>query len=430
MNTGIRRALILVVIGLMMASASIRLTAATPSGQRAQSSTELMVPPNSYFSGILATSVSQSMANSTFFAPFSYNPLTFNITGKFLSFIYSGASQNQDNIAIYDVHVNETPFSNVSRVVYSQYQVLSTGGLVLGHGVIGSIFYAYTNNTMLIAHDNPQALIQVFSYGASATVQAILSQGLQPNSKYTISPSSGTTATTNGTVAVMFNDTQLAGYFVSEGSDFTEAHSTGGIYSVTKRVLSGSYINSFSVPSGDSDYASTLSIIAQGMRHNTISYYAAVTMQGGQAAYDGAYFNNALRVQQMTVSRGDIQLQMTAMQPGMPNTVVLLVSSSIFNGSISSLSVEVNGRQVVNSSSLPSIVAPYGNSTLENTTSLGSYTIITVYSPGNMASLHIYVPASGQTGSLAAFVLPFVSAALLIGVASVLLFRRKRDEGQ
>lgn len=424
MQNKLKKIMILALLGLMLGSAAMpNVSAQSHRAQAANTeSVKFAVSPNPYFSGILTTTVSIAPINTTFFAPFVYNETNFTVSGKFMSFrFYSGSG----SIGLYGVSVNQSPLANVSRTLYSEYMIPSAGTF-LAAGVEGSIFYAYTNTTLLIAHNNPEGLIQVFTYRSNVTVQAVLSVGLQPNSKFTITQTESTML--NGTVAMMFNDTELAGYFVSDGSDFSSQLVSGGYYYVLKTVPENSYLNSFSIPNGESPYATVLSTIAQAMNHNTISYYAAVTLTAGQASVDAAYFNNALRMEQMSVSSGDVNMQFSKLQAGVPNMVVLMLSDAIFNGTASNLVVDVNGQRVTNLSSLPSILNPFGNSTRQNTTTAGSYTIVTVYSPTTISSLHIYTVAPQPANSLTV-IAPFAGALAVIVVASVLLFRRKNSGG-
>ncbi len=424
MQNKFKKIMILTLLGLMLASAAVPVFSTQPHKAQAakQESVTFAVSPNPYFQRILTTTASFAPINTTFFAPFVYNETNFTVSGKFMSFrFYTGSG----SIGFYNVSLNQSPIANVSRMLYSEYMI-PTAGTFLAAGVEGSIFYAYTNTTLLIAHNDPEGLIQVFTYTSNVTVQAVLSVGLQLNSKFTITQTESTL--TNGTVAMMFNDTELAGYFVSDGSDFSSQLASGGFYYVIKTVPEDSYLNSFSIPNGESPYAAVLSTIAQAMNHNTISYYAAVTLTAGQAAVDAAYFNNALRVEQLTVSSGDVNMQFSKLQSGVPNMVVLLLSGDVFNGTAARLVVDVNGQRVTNVSSLPSILNPYGNTTRQNTTTAGSYTIVTVYSPTTISSLHIYTVAPQPANSLTVLA-PFAGALAVIVAASVLLFRRKNTGG-
>ncbi len=425
MQNKFKKIMILALLGLMLASAAVPVVSAQPLKAPAakQESVTFAVSPNAYFAGILDTTASIAPTNTTFFAPFVYNETSFNVSGKFMSFMfYSGLG----SIGLTSVRVNQSPIANVSRMLYSYYTIPSAGAF-LDAGVAGSIFYAYTNTTLLIAHNNPEGLIQVFTYRSNVTVQAVLSVGLQPNSKFTMTQTEPTL--TNGTVAMMFNDTDLAGYFVSGGSNFSSQLVPGSnYYSIIKQVPEDSYLDSFSIPNGESPYATVLSAVAQAMSHNTISYYAAVTLADGQASVDAAYFNNALRVERMSVASGDINMQFSKLQSGVPDMVVLLLSGDVFNGTASRLVVDVNGQRVMNVSSLPSILNPFGNTTRQNTTTAGSYTIVTVYSPTTISSLHIYTVAPQPANSLTVLA-PFAGALAVIVAASVLLFRRKNTGG-
>lgn len=415
--------MIMALLGLMLASAALPVAGATGGRRDFTSATASSLPPmpNSYFEGILYSTVSNETANSTFFAPFVYSQANFTVSGKFMKFLFNGAMQNSGILGIYDVSINQIPLGTVNETVYKQFQVMSAGNFTLGKGVIGPLFYAFTNNTLLIAHDDPQALIQVYTYQSGVTVEAALPADLRPNSQFTIESS----VTQKGTVAMMFNDTDLAGYIVSQGSTFNSTLITGGGFFVTKTIPAGSYLNTFSVPAGSSYSASALSTIAQGMKHNTISYYAALTLQNGRAAVDAAYINNVLRVSYLSVASGSISMGITAVEAGVPNTVVLLVSSSVLNGSDSKLVIQVNGAPVTNVSSLPSLISPYGDMARQNTTMLGSYTIVTVYSPVPISSLKVYVPASRSPNVLLTSVIPLTGAFAVVAVATVLLFRRK-----
>ncbi len=427
MQNKLKKMMILALLGLMLASASTPTLFHSQQRRDAAGAVQYAVLPNAYFQSILSTISSSTPANTTFFAPFDYNASNFTVFGKFLSFrFYSSAESG--SVGLYNVNVNQSPLANVSRTLYNEFLIPYAGSL-LGEGAVGSIFYAYSNSTLLIAHNDPQALIQVYTYQSNVTVQAVLSNGLQPNSKFTIQSQTDQSAILNGTVAMMFNDTELAGFFVSDGSDFSEQQVASGSFYVTKTIPAGSYLNTFSVPNGNSPYASALSTIAQAMGRNTISYFAAVTLSGGQASADAAYFNNALRVEQLSVAKGDVRLQTSSMQHGLPNIIVLMISDSVFNSSKSGLVVEVNGKAVVNVSSLPSIVNPFGNSTKMNTTETGAYTIVTVYSPSEINSLQIYVRAPQPANVLLTVVAPFTGALVLVTVASILLFRRKRLGG-
>lgn len=432
MSEKTRKTLILAVLGLMLVSTSFPVISASAHGPESSAypALQFFPVPNQYFQDILLGTSTNTTQNTTFFAPFSYNASSFTVNGKFVNFrFYPGASGNP-YVGLYDVYVNQSPIANVSRMVYSQFQILNAGGEQFYYNIVGSIFYAYSDSTLLIVHNDPQALVQVFTYDANVTVTALLSLGLQPNSKYSIFPSSPSSSPSNGTVAIMFNDTELSGYFVSAGSEFTEQQVVSGNYYVTKTIPAGSFLNTFNVPSGDSSLASALSIIAEGMRHNVISYYAALNLQNGQASMEGAYFNNAFRVDQFSISRGDVELSMTPMQSGLPNTLVLVVSSSVFNDSSSNLVVRVNGVTVENSSSLPNMVNPYGNSTEKNVTFLGTHTIVTVYSPSAISSLSISVKTSQPENLLLTVVAPFTAALLVVTVASIMLFRRKNEGRQ
>lgn len=426
MQNSVKKVLILAVMGMMLVSPAITtVSSAHAPGDAAPAAVQFLIPPNQYFADILAGTAVNSSQNTTFFAPFVYNVTSFMVTGKFVTFgFYRGSGSTW--MDLFDVHVNQTPFANVSRTVYSQFQILSSGQQ-FNYGVTGSVFYAYSETALLIVHNDPQALIQVYTYGQNASVVAFLSQGLRPSSRFIIQPSANWTSGSNGTVAMMFNDTELSGYIVSEGTGFDDQQATGSSYYVTKSIPSGSYLNSFEVPNGDSPLASAMSAIAQGMGHNTISYYAAVSLENGQPAIDAAYYNNQLRVLQTSVSKGEFGMQLSPLQPGASNTIVLVVSNSVFNGSSSNLAVLVNGVRVVNSSSLLSIMTPFGNSTVENITTVGSHTIVTVYSPTPITSLSITVQKQPPVNMFLTVVTPIVSALIIITAASVLLFRRKRN---
>lgn len=426
MQKGMKKVAILAIMGMMLASpAAVALSPGHETSAASTPAVQFLIPPNQYFGDILAGMALNASQNTTFFAPFVYNVTSFSVTGKFVTFKFFRGS-GSTWMELFDVHVNQTPFANVSRTVYTQFEILSSGQQ-FNYGVAGSIFYAYSESALVIVHNDPQALIQVYTYEQNASVVAYLSQGLRPSSRYINQPSLNGTVTSNGTVAMMFNDTELSGYMVSEGNDFSDQVMTGGSYFVTKSIPGGSYLNAFDVPNGDSPLASAMVTIAQGLRSNTIAYYAAVSLHNGQPSIDAAYYNNQLRVSQISVSQGELGLQLTPLQTGVPNTIVLVVSNSIFNGSSSRLLVNVNGVPVVNVKSLLSVVNPYGNSTMQNITTVGSHTIITVYSPTPINSLSIGVQKTAPENLLLTVVAPIASALIIISAASVLLFRRKRN---
>lgn len=426
MQKGIKKVMILAIMGMMLASpAAVAVSSAHEPETASSAAVQFLIPPNQYFGNILAGTALNTTQNTTFFAPFAINVTSFSVTGKFVTFkFYKGSGSTW--MGLFDLHVNETPFTNVSRTVYSQFQIISSGQQ-FNYGVAGSVFYAYSESALLIIHNDPQALIQIYTYEQNASVVAYLSQGLRPSSRFINQPSLNGTATYNGTVAMMFNDTELSGYMVSEGNSFSDQELSAGSYYVTKSIPEGSYLNAFDVPNGNSPLASAMVTIAQGLRSNTISYYAAVSLDKGQPSIDAAYYNNQVRVSQVSVTSGELGLQLTPLQSGVPNTVVLVVSNSVFNGSSSKLLVNVNGAPVVNVKSMLSVVSPYGNSTMQNITTVGSHTIVTVYSPTPITSLTIGVQKSAPANLVLTVVAPIASALIIISAASVLLFRRKRN---
>jgi len=434
LKNSFRAGLVLLMVCLLVAvsyGVQLQSAASNPSTRSAYDVEVEMHAPNSYFMGLIYSSSAVTSSNTTLFAPFTYNPENFSVTGKFVSFSYFSDASVGEGVLIRHFEILTGKNENAQSAMFTSIIVSDGENDSFVAGIRGSLFYAYSDNTLLLIHDSPFSMIQVYTYASGASIYAVLPEGYTPFSSSTTrtgipvpgAPPGGMSST----ISMMFNSSIVSGYLTSNDAILNVSPLITGGYAMRSLLQEHSYLNIFSMPVGNSTLSSVMSLVGQGFADNTVSYYAAMSVQNGSPEMDAYIYNNAISVTGEFVTRDNISLTMSS-SSAVSSLVILLVNSSIINTGSSNVTVRINNQLVANFTSLASmVVSPHGENTEANVSSIGKYTVIAAYSPVGMHSLTVSVPLRTSAVKSSDYILPAFAAVAVVLVAAGILIRRKRQ---
>lgn len=375
----------------------------------------------SLFTRIIDNSSNPNMSVQTpFFAPFYYNDTDFFVYGSFVNFHYYATVTPPYSIILSNVEVDE---NGTNVTIYSLFQIQSNEPQSFVAHIMGSVFYAYSGDIMLVVHDNPAGLIQVYSTVNGTSVTSVFPHSFVPSTNM-ILKNTGLLSGQAGSTSIIFNSTSIDGYMVSAGSNFTEG-SIGDSYYVTKAMMPGTFLNSFVVPNGTTVSSTVMSMIAEGMKYNTLTYLSEIYWSSSQhtTMFDASYYSDSFSVTGFAVRKGSVMLS-AASNSSSAQLVVLVLDRKIFSSD--QLMLKVNGRTVASEPFLDLMTDSSGNHTEGNITTEGNYYVVGAYSPTPIYSLQVVQKISRV--NVASLVLPLALAAAITVAAAATLYILKRKE--
>jgi hypothetical protein len=386
--------------------------------------TVMSVPSSSFFSQMINDSSSNVNSGTSFFAPFELNLSNFSVTGRFVSFHYYMNVMGPYAIVL----SNFTVWSNSTNytLMYETLVVQNSIPQSFRAGIMGSVFYAYSSSIIVLVHDSPTGLLQVYSSINGTTVSSVLPVGLYPSRSLEIQTVKGLQSSSRETITLVFNNSQMEGYMVSSGSNFTETALQGGSYSVTKEIAPDTFFNTFTVPRGADPSSSALSIASDGLKYNTLTYLAEIywNAEARYSMYDASFYSNTFTVSNLSIRRGNI-FMLAHSSALRPEVLLLIFNRAIF--STLDLLMKINGKNIGSYEPLPLLLEnPYWNITAGNVTEVGNYVVVGVYSPVPVYSL--LISQKKYTFNPSAIVIPAVIAAAVTVAAAGTLYARKRRE--
>ncbi|MEM3852377.1 MAG: hypothetical protein QXP70_05190 [Methanomassiliicoccales archaeon] len=384
-----------------------------------------VLPPS--FRDIINGSFAGSVFNSSLFSPFYYNSTGSFVHGRYVSFEFIMDAVGPYSLELYNFSINDS--ANNSVQLYHYFFVESLQPQYFSFNLAGSIFYAYSDDMLLMVHDMPGALIQVYSGINGTEVSALFSDGVAPSTQLSVSPGPVTLGLPpRYAVSLMYNSSSLEGYMVSEGSNFTVTKTTSGNYSISKILDTNSIITSFTIPQGTSNYASVLSTISEGIKYNTISYLAEIgwDMKEKSAFMDASLFSRYMTLTSLDVNEGVLAMHFNTYTSA-PTLVAFIVNTEMFPYG-PNITVWVNGAKIHRVAPLPSILEnPFGNTSSYNITQQGNYYIIAVYSSSSLYSLQA-VQSKPLPAPVIDYITPLIIASAIIAVAVAVLYVNKRRQ--
>jgi hypothetical protein len=385
---------------------------------------------------IINSSYAGSPVSGPLFSPFNYNESSpFFVSGNFVSFVFgydngSVSGQAVSGIQILDFKIDQEPVSSFSSLLFSQmtFQYASRGALK--SGVHGSVFYAYSNSMLLLIHDDPQAVIQLYSFGQTVYTSVTLNQDIQPSSKLI-------TPTIQGGFSGMTYDNGsmgFTGYLVSSDSNLTINQSNffgiAGPYQIQTSLPPSSYLTSFQLAAGVPDLNYAMNLLAQGVSKGTVTYFASAAEVSGSYGYEMDYNLNGQSVLPVKLMHNDIRLSSPEGLTGSNGTTaVFLFSGNLLNATSAHLSLALNGVVLKDSASLAMVLFKSSLSgPTFNVTDIGRYTMVAVYTPGKISSFNITSNSNSPSGIVGLFsdtAIPLSAAVAIVAIAAFELYRRK-----
>ena len=403
-------------------------SAMTSSGENSQSVLSATSIINSSYAG--------SPVSGPLFSPFNYTGSSpFFVSGNFVSFVFgpdssSISGKNVSGIQILDFKVDQEPVSNFSSLLFSQMTFQSASLNTLKSGVRGSVFYAYSDSMLLLIHDDPQAVIQLYSFGQTVYSSVTLNQDIQPASKF-ISPD-----VQSSFMGMTYDNGSLGftGYLMSSDSNLTINQSnlfdSVGPYQIQTSLPPSSYLTSFQVAAGVTNLNSAMNLLAEGVSKGTVSYFASAALVSGSYGYEMDYNLNGQSVLPVKLVHNDIRLSSPGGLTGSNGTTaVFLFSANLLNATSRHLSLTLNGFALKDKASLAMVLfkSSLSGSTF-NITDIGHYTMVAVYTPGTITSLNITANSGAQSGIIGLFsatVIPLSAAIAIVAIATFEMYRRK-----
>ena len=439
MNLRKRTLYVAVMISFMLAASIIPVQGQLLSSSPAQTtSPSVTTNMNSVFQSAINQSYYGSVKSSTsLFSPFVVNNSF--VYGKYVNFVLASYSESLLNgVSVYgpeivNFELNQTSISAFPAPLFSYMSFLSpTGGTqIFTSGVRGSIFYIYSPSLLLIIHDDPQGIIQLYSNNVNVYVSITLSTSLTLSGKQFPVVS----AAQKGFNAISYSNANMTGYIMSGGSQLNLSNTSTGQISVSNQVQTTVHAHSFlsavQVPNSVSAFNSALSYLAQGMSKGVVSYFGSATLSGGKFSYESSYATPSVSVTSVSIAKNNIYLSVGNNGAAGPATMVFLFGGGLYNLTGNEASVYVNGQLSAHQAELTSLLLDNpGNSTSYNITHVGGYTLVAVSSPNPVSSVRLASgsPSGGifsPVSAAATAILPLAAALVVMSIASVALYRRK-----
>ena len=397
------------------------------------SSQTLSVTASSRFQSIINESFYGTNSSTTLFSPFTFSQNNLSVHGKYVDFVLGyGGGYGGYGPEIFSFHLNQSPISGFSAQLFSSMSFLSASLSSLTPGVRGPIFYVYSNSLLLIIHDDPQGVIQLYSNNETVYTTMSLSDNMTFSGKLQhgmLIP--------KGFSAVTYSNANMTGYIMTGGSNLslnsTSFNRISGYDEIQTALPAYSFLSSFQVPNTVSALSSALSYLAQGMASGVVSYVASATLSGSSFSYESSFSVPSIAVTSVSAARNNIHVAVGSSGVNSPATMVFLFDGAIYNLTASQAYVYVNGVRISHQAGLTSILmnGP-GNSTSYNVTHIGSYTLVAISSPSHISDIRLSTASSpgflSSASGAASGLIPLVAALSVISIASVALYRRKSRE--
>ncbi|MBX8631080.1 MAG: hypothetical protein M1417_01970 [Candidatus Thermoplasmatota archaeon] len=390
-------------------------SAGTHTEQSGTVSGALSVIDDSYFGPSIQTDL---------FSSFNFTNSSPVVNGRFVSFVIVPVSENTSGggygygFQVINFKLDQRPFSNFSSTVFSQMTFLTGSPQALSSGVSGSVFYIYSNDMLLVIHNNPEAFFQFYSFGQPVYVSITLAGGIQPSSTFPAMDN-----TMNAFKGLTYSNEDFTGYLLSSSSSLNISSS-----GVSTLLRPSSSISSLQVASGLNSLDSAMVLLAQGLAKNTVSYFASASSVSGEYALEADYQTYGQSFVMSHLGHDLLSLTSNGFKRTNGTTEVFLLSNSILGASSRNAAIYLNGMQLRRQLPLSSIVMSSGpRHSSYNITDVGGYYIVAVYSALPVSSLNISVLSGGPSLDyyLVTIAVPLIVSSAVILAAAMVLYRRK-----
>ena len=430
MSTKKRMLLLAIAISCMLGASAVHVQIHPRTQIPIQSSPQTLSVNTSFrFQSIINESFYGTNSSTTLFSPFTFSQNNLSVHGKYVDFVLGYGGYGPE---IFNFHLNQSPISGFSAQLFSSMSFLSASLSSLTPGVRGPIFYVYSNSLLLIIHDDPQGIIQLYSNNETVYTTMSLSDNMTFSGKL----QSGMLIQ-KGFSAVTYSNANMTGYIMTGGSNLslnsTSFNRISGYDEIQTALPAYSFLSSFQVPNTVSALSSALSYLAQGMASGVVSYVASATLSGSSFSYESSFSVPSIAVTSVSAARNNIHVAVGSSGVNSPATMVFLFDGAIYNLTASQAYVYVNGARISHQAGLTSILmnGP-GNLTSYNVTHIGSYTLVAISSPSQISDIRLSTASSpgflSSVSGAASGLIPLVAALSVISIASVALYRRKSRE--
>ncbi len=383
---------------------------------------------NLSFQSIINESFYGSNSPTTLFSPFTVSDNT--VQGKYVNFVI--LPNGPSGIELSQFNLNQSPMSRFPEPLFSYMSIISnsTSPVPPRYREVGPIFYVIISNSVLVLiHDDPQGIIQVYTKSVSVSVSITLAGGLKPLNSLTPPTSQKTFSAVDYTNA----NASMTGYIMTSGSNLSHNSTTvSPVYNneVLATVPAYSFFTTVQVPNTGDAFGNAMHYLAQGMEDGSVSYFASAAQSGNSFAYEASYAIPSMAVTSVSMKRNNIDMTVSSSGSNGPAVMVFLFGGDLYDLTGNAAHMFVNGVRDVQQEGLTSILlnGP-GNSTSYNVTHANGYTLVAISSPNQISSIRLASPSSsGFLSSLpaaASATIPFAAALSVIAIASVALYRRK-----
>ncbi len=431
MNTKRRVLLLAIAISCLLAVSVVNVQLQSDSRTPVQYAQQRVSSGNSLsFQSIINESFYGSNSSTTLFSPFAVSNNA--VQGRYVNFVIF--PDGPSGIELLNFNLNQSPVSRLSEPLFSYMSIISnsTSPVLPRYGEVGPIFYITISNSVLVMiHNDPQGIIQVYTKNVSVSVSITLAGGLKPLNSLTTPTSQKTFSAVDYTNA----NASMTGYIMTSGSNLS--HNSTAIspiynnnYEVLATVPAYSFFTTVQVPNTGGEFGTVLHYLAQGMEDGSVSYFASAAQSGNNFAYEASYAIPSMAVTSVSMKRNNIDMTVSSSGSNGPAVMVFLFGGDLYDLTGNAAHMFVNGVRDVQQEGLTSILlnGP-GNSTSYNVTHADGYTLVAISSPNQISSIRLASPGpSGFLSSLpaaASATIPFAAALSVISIASVALYRRK-----